>query len=609
MMCPQGAPSWLRELVERAVEKCSFAREKFAKYAGGKVFAFEYSDLGVSYELEFGEDGSVRVHWSPTGRSRVTISAPSQVWDGIFSGKILPADAYVRKELTLKGDAESFMKAVSIVPDLITAYSAAKEELEKGVSVPVKAERFRYVNVCEAYADFTVNLRFEDIPESAVKAAKDQLLNILAATFAGARTKPAQILAETVRAWGDREESSVFGFNFKTSMRAAAFVNSCNAVNLDYDDHILTCHAGVSAVPTSLAVGEALDASGKEVLTAQIIGDEIEARIVQATWDSVIKGQVLSGPPHAIGAAAITARLMGLGKKETMEALGIAGSIACMPCVAGFFGPDSKHLVAGVPVVNGIVAAQLARNGFYGSYEIFESLPMPFSFPSVVAVPSTPDYTKLTKGLGERYLIEEIAHKPYAVCGYFTSTVDCLFEIIEKYDVKPDEVESVNILLPELSMNARWSETMGVDIETLRNRRYYVNLEFFVPYAVAMVLIDRELTAEQYKEEKYLNPKVHELMRRVTFSADPELTELTNKSKEGGLLLGSKVTVKLKDGREYHARVDKATGSPGKPFPIEEKFRREAGKHLSKSTVEEVIQLVERLESASVRELVELLTS
>src|ERR1700756_2461444 len=132
----------------------------------------------------------------------------------------------------------------------------------------------------EKIARFIINTRYEDIPREAAEKAKRTALDCLGAALAGVFEPVGQAITGYVTKLGGSSQASVFGAGIKVSVPDAAMVNGSIAHALDYDD----CggkigHPSVFVVPAVLSLGEHLGASGQEILTAYIVGLEIEGKL------------------------------------------------------------------------------------------------------------------------------------------------------------------------------------------------------------------------------------------------------------------------------------------------------------------------------------------
>jgi 2-methylcitrate dehydratase len=120
-------------------------------------------------------------------------------------------------------------------------------------------------------------------------------------------------------------------------------------------------------------------------------------------------------------------------------------------------------------------------------------------------------------------------------------------------------------------------------------------------YAAAIIMHDRELTLAQFEPERYNDPRVK------SFAAEKvEVRE--DKSLQGVQAVVQAETV---DGRTIEVRCDTPRGSPENPLTraqIEAKFRTYAKARISTGRIEEVINIVSKLEDLpNVRNLMNLL--
>ena len=96
---------------------------------------------------------------------------------------------------------------------------------------------------------------------------------------------------------------------------------------------------------------------------------------------------------------------------------------------------------------------------------------------------------------------------------------------------------------------------------------------------------------EQYHQSKYNDPRVLELIDRVTLHIDPEMDKLPR----SGM---SEITTK--GGKSYASRVDYPKGDPNNPMSdedIEEKFRSLASKYMDDGQIGKVLEMIQGLEA------------
>src|SRR5712691_5485632 len=180
-------------------------------------------------------------------------------------------------------------------------------------------------------AEFTTSLAYERIPADVVRAAKLHVLDTLgcglAAHALGVATEGRAAMAEL----GGEPQASVIGLDGALPAPNAAFANAMLCHGLDFDDthSDSVSHVSVVVCPASLAVAEAIGASGRDLLTAIVAGNEIVTRVGMAASGLFHKRGF---HPTAIcgifGAAAAASRLFGSDAPTAASALGIAGSFA-----------------------------------------------------------------------------------------------------------------------------------------------------------------------------------------------------------------------------------------------------------------------------------------
>jgi 2-methylcitrate dehydratase PrpD len=132
----------------------------------------------------------------------------------------------------------------------------------------------------EKIARFIVDTGYEDIPRDAVEKAKRTALDCLGAALAGVVEPVSQTITGYATKLGGPPQASVFGAGLKVSVSDAALANGCIAHALDYDDcGVKIGHPSVLVLPAVLSLGEHLSASGRDILTAYILGLEVEGKL------------------------------------------------------------------------------------------------------------------------------------------------------------------------------------------------------------------------------------------------------------------------------------------------------------------------------------------
>ena len=434
-------------------------------------------------------------------------------------------------------------------------------------------------------ADFIVKTDLNGIPPEAWVAGKRAILDCLGVALAGSRDPMARIMTDFIKDQGGRSQASVWGKKFKTSASLAALANGTFSHALDYDDitRSMRGHPTAPVLPAALAVEEELKAKGKDVLEAYLIGFEVEAKLGAGLNPYLFEGgwhpTAILG---ALGSTAATARLLKLPQEKVCCALGIAGSLASG--LRQNFGTMTKPLHAGQAAKNGVVAAKLAQRGFTADGAIVEAK---LGYANAFAGSGKYDLDKVTSGLGKSFevLSPGVGLKRYPSCARTHPAIDAMVEMAVQNDLHPQDVQSVacagSYTTPQLLLHTRPQTALEG--------------KFSMEFCMALALIERKAELPHFKDQKVQDPKIQEMIKRVTFSIRPDLATVENSGNPS-----TTVKILLKDGREFSRTVDEARGTPGNPLTnqeVREKYRQCVKGVLPKKETEKTIEMVENLET------------
>ena len=282
---------------------------------------------------------------------------------------------------------------------------------------------------------------------------------------------------------------------------------------LDFDDVMLGGHTGHSSVLVPLAIAGAGGHSGADLMLAQIVANEVAARINMVCAVGATRGQMATHL-HLLAAAAARARLEGLDEETFAEALGFALSYPAQALYPAFLGSDAKALCAAWPIRMGFEAVDAVRAGLTAAGDVLDD---PRGF---FATGSQFPVREFLGGLGERWHTETNSYKIYPVCGYLCSAIDATLDLVRRHDISPDEVEAVDV----------WASifTVGMDAHSapyLEGPRSRIStLTFSTPFMVASAILARELGPAQLKRRWIEDPRVWRLAERVRSRHDSGLT-------------------------------------------------------------------------------------
>ncbi len=183
--------------------------------------------------------------------------------------------------------------------------------------------------ITQRFADFSLNLKYEDLPPAAITEAKNGILDTLGVALVGSMEPSTRMLLKASTPSTNAGESTVWGTRTLTTPTVAALLNGYAAHVLDYDDtqHNVGTHMSAAVVPAALAAAEMLHRSGKDLIAAYVTGFEVGCTLgrVGGFANHLLKrGFVGSSVLGVIGAATAAGRLMGLEAAQMRNGFGIA---------------------------------------------------------------------------------------------------------------------------------------------------------------------------------------------------------------------------------------------------------------------------------------------
>ena len=443
------------------------------------------------------------------------------------------------------------------------------------------------MSTTERLARLVSEAEFGALPPEVVDVAKVVILDGLAVAVAGSVEPAARIVAEYTREMGGVPQCSVWGQGFKTSPVMAAFANGVAGHVLDYEVMWYPAtHATSPTLPAILALAERHGASGPEIITALVTGFEVQGRIRVASAGLDLGGFHPPGLVGVMGSAAAGAVMLRLTPEQTRMALGIAASRA--GAVSANTGTMTKSTHCGNAGRMGLEAALLAAKGFTAHPEIFEH---PTGYAAVLFGEGF-DLDAVTRNFGNPYRMVDpgIAIKKHPSQYGTHRGIDAALELRQTYGVDPARIAGVHVRTPVMRYVDRPSPATGLDGK------------FSFQYTVASALLDGRITIDTFTEPMLRRPALQALLNKTTLTMDPAIPADFEQ-------MWVTVTVRMDGGAEYSTRCDRPRGIWGNPLTREErlaKVRQCASRVLSNDAIETMVQIVEGLDTASSREVQEL---
>ncbi|MEN0072900.1 MAG: MmgE/PrpD family protein [Paracraurococcus sp.] len=398
-------------------------------------------------------------------------------------------------------------------------------------------------------AAYCAKLDFASLPAEVQERTRFLVLDLVGNIVRGrhdAESTPALIAA--ARALGlAAGGSAVLGDSARYTPAGAAFLNGALAHSLDFDDtHAAgTLHPGAPVIPAALAAAEMVGADGRTVLSAIVAGYEVTCRLAVALpgGDHYDRGYHPTATCGAFGAAAAAGRVFGLDAAAMQDAFGIALSQAAGSLQFLANGAWTKRFQVGWSAMNGLAAATLAREGFRGASEAFEG-----KAGFLRAYAPNPQPERAVRGLGQEFELMQTAVKPYPSCRYGHACVDAAIALRGELGLKPEEVESVTMGLPNKGMLL-----VGAPLAYKQNPQNVVDGQFSGPFVVSCGLATGHMGWDSYALLQ--DPTVRGLLPKVNCVEDPEVQALFPDYMAG------KLTVRAR-GQDHVRLVKVAKGEP-----------------------------------------------
>ena len=368
------------------------------------------------------------------------------------------------------------------------------------------------VSISHRLASHAATTPYAAIPADVRDTAKLYMLDTLAVAWAGSDAPGCPEAHALQVDEGGRADSTAWAYGGKLSASSAAFINGMSSSALDYDSlgRDAPVHVNIAVLPAALAVAEKEHASGADFLAALVVGSDIVCRLGAAAKHPP-RGFHYTAAFGIFGAAAAAARLMRLDAVTTRHALGLA-FIQAGGTQQAYIEPSlAKRLLSAFAARSGVYAALLAQRGItapahaiegeFGLYKLYQD--------------GSPE--RLLDALGSRFDSAALSIKQFPSCGCNHTTIAGMLDLVRKYDLQPDDVESINI-----TVSPYMDRIVGMPYDPSGDAQ--VAAQFSIRYSAACVLVRRRLGLAEIQEAAARDPEINRHVGKVTLQIDPTLT-------------------------------------------------------------------------------------
>jgi 2-methylcitrate dehydratase PrpD len=352
----------------------------------------------------------------------------------------------------------------------------------------------------------------EDFPNDVVEMARRLVLDVAGLCVAARRER---YVTATIGATDRGGLCTVIGHAGGFDAFGAALVNGTAAHGEDYDDTFEggPVHSGAVIVPAVLAACEREGLGGQSLLRGVATGVELLCRLSlvapQATHKAGFHPTAVFG---AVASAGAVAAALGLPRPAITSALGIAGSMASGIIEYLAEGTWTKRMHAGWAAQSGLRAALMARGGFLGPRTVLDGA---HGFYRAFAPSVVPNFEPLLDSLGERWVMKDVAFKPYA-CGTMTQPfIDCAIALAES-GIVAGQITDIVCEVGEGTVHRLWEPLSSKH----RPPTPYA-AKFSTPFCMAVGFFDRKAGFEQFTESRIDDPAVLALSAKISHVIDP----------------------------------------------------------------------------------------
>jgi 2-methylcitrate dehydratase PrpD len=453
--------------------------------------------------------------------------------------------------------------------------------------------------IVEQLANFGVNTRFEDLPAPVAEEARRLVLDSIGCALAAVDHPRGRIGIEYGRSVAGQGHAAIIGTTHRVSALGAAIANGELINALDMDAVVPPGHVTPYVLPGALAVGETSQCSGRDLIRAVAVSHEMSWRIGKAMdYLRDMKDGQLNTPKvfgfasTVFGATAAIGMLQRQSGETLAHSLSIAGYISPVQSMMAFFhhAPSTtiKYTMAAALVQSAMLAANMGLLGHRGDFQLLDDAEHGYAR-FIGTQRWAPE--RITADLGEKWgFTSEQLYKLYPHCRILHGPLDCLTEIVEKNDIRPEEIDSIELLVEGFVEKPTW---LTQDIQHVHDG------QFSIAHGMAIGAHRLPPGREWQDPSNVFGPSVLALMKKVRHRVHPDyIRELSSHASARP----SRVEVKAR-GQTFVAERLYPKGSPSPDptnvFSTEEliaKFHRNADGVLPRGRADAVVNAVMELD-------------
>ncbi len=363
----------------------------------------------------------------------------------------------------------------------------------------------------QTLANFVADTRYADLPASLIAECKIATLDVFAAAFVGSSMPWAQRVVEMVHELGGKADVSVVNQPWKTDVSRAALANGAMIGAFECEP-LTGSHASGTVLPAALAISQRDHRAGKDFLLAIALGFEISGRLQKtAVGLESTRGFHNPGIQGPFGAAAAVGKLFEFDAETLASALGLAGSCAAGLLEFAWAGDDTKRVHLGRASSMGLESALLAKKGLHGPVTVIEG---PYGYFNAFSEPT--NISKLTEGLGKKWMIQPASHKAFATHVTHQAVVQAIQDLKREHGFDAKNITHVCI---------RGAHRILEDRHTVRDPLTVMGGQYSLPFTAAVALTRDMSNPLVYNDAAVKDPLVRSLAKSMELIIDKSIHE------------------------------------------------------------------------------------
>ena len=360
-----------------------------------------------------------------------------------------------------------------------------------------------------ALANHYAGLGFEDIPSDVRAEAKRMLLDTMGCVIAATATEEGRMVSQLGAEMGAGQLAD-----------GADYVGRAYEIGrlgnlMDLEEGYAYCHFGAAAVAAALTMARRRRQSGTDFLTALVAGYELGGQVALGigpefkVQDGKPQGRLdvwgIVAPP-VMAATGAAARSLDLSVQDTVQAYAVAASNMPIP-IGGKWStevdlPNTKYGDMGWCAMTGVFGAVAAMRGTTAVPTLFDGDKGLIR----IVQGAENDSRRFLAHLGTRWHLRSIWYKRWPCCGWIQYPLAALDVLMKKHGIRAEDVAEMVVEVASGAVIPRFTNPQP---------HGFVSLQFSIPHAMAMRLMDVPAGAQWLSAQRAGTPEVKALRDRV----------------------------------------------------------------------------------------------